>query len=171
MAMIPKFSMDIFKVIVLLCILALTFFNLTKVLKVIDNKVVKIVLLVGVLVVLYYDLHTGILLTVAFLMVMIHLNAISIQNIQSKKLEMFLASLPAEFDKNEKEGELGVEIKKSYECGNEKKDTLSADIFDYSVDPKVKPYEVFVKMMTTKDQLDSASNGAFLQPDDGDLMI
>lgn len=163
-------KLTIAKASIVLFILILTFIDLNKQLSFIDNKAVKIVLLIGVLSVLYYDLHTGILVTVVFLMIMIQLNAVSIHNIQQKKLEMFLASVPADFDKNEKESDLGVEIKKSYECGNQKKDKLSEDIFDYSVDNKVKPYEVFVKMMTTKQHLDSASNAAFLQPEPSDLL-
>lgn len=163
-------KLTITKVSIVVVILVLTFFNLSKQLRFIDNKTVKIVLLIGVLGALYYDLHTGILLTVVFLMIMIQLNALSIQSIQQKKLELFLASMPAEFDKDEKESDLGVEIKKSYECGNAKKDELSEEIFDYSVDSKVKPYEVFVKMMTTKEQLDNASNAAFLQPEPSDLL-
>lgn len=163
-------KLTIAKASIVLFILVLTFIDLNKQLSFIDNKAVKIVLLIGVLSVLYYDLHTGILVTVVFLMIMIQLNAVSIHNIQQKKLEMFLASVPADFDKNEKESDLGVEIKKSYECGNQKKDKLSEDIFDYSVDNKVKPYEVFVKMMTTKQHLDSASNAAFLQPEPSDLL-
>jgi hypothetical protein len=163
-------KLTIAKVSIVVLILILTFINLSKQLSFIDNKAVKIVLLIGVLGALYYDLHTGILLTVVFLMIMIQLNAVSIHNIQQKKLEMFLASIPADFDKNEKESDLGVEMKKSYECGNEKKDKLSEDIFDYSVDNKVKPYEVFVRMMTTKQQLDDASNAAFLQPEPSDLL-
>ena len=163
-------KLTIVKVSIVVLILILTFINLSKQLSFVDNKAVKIVLLIGVLGVLYYDLHTGILLTVVFMMIMIQLNAVSIHNIQQKKLEMFLASIPADFDKNEKESDLGVEMKKSYECGNEKKDKLSEDIFDYSVDNKVKPYEVFVRMMTTKQQLDDASNAAFLQPEPTDLL-
>lgn len=153
------------KVSIVAVILVFTFFNLSKQLSFLDNKAVKIVLLVGVLGALYYDLHTGILLTVVFLMIMIQLNALSIQSIQQKKLELFLASMPADFDKEEQESDLGVEMKKSYECGNPKKDELSEEIFDYTVDSKVKPYEVFVKMMTTKQQLEDASNAAFLQPE------
>lgn len=163
-------KLTIVKVSIVALILVLTFINVSKQLRFMDNKAVKIVLLIVVLGALYYDLHTGILLTVVFLMIMIQLNAISIQNIHQKKLEMFLASIPADFDKNEKESDLGVEMKKSYECGNEKKDKLSEDIFDYSVDTKVKPYEVFVRMMTTKQQLDDASNAAFLQPEPSDLL-
>jgi hypothetical protein len=45
---------------------------------------------------------------------------------------------------------------------DEKKQDISESMLDYQVDPKVRPYEVFVKMITSNEQLEMASNAAFL---------
>jgi hypothetical protein len=136
-----------------------------------DNKFSKIVLLLAILVVTYYDLHTGILLTVAFLILIIQLNSTSLDLINhNKNLEFFLSSIPADYDKDEKDPEDVKKLKQSLECDNVKKNEISNDIFDYQIDNKVKPYEVFVKMLTTKDHLDNASNSAFLQPEPNELL-
>jgi hypothetical protein len=128
-------------------------------------------LLLAILVVTYYDLHTGILLTVAFLILIIQLNSTSLDLINhNKNLESFLSSIPADYDKDEKDPEDVKKLKQSLECDNVKKNEISTDIFDYQIDNKVKPYEVFVKMLTTKDHLDNASNSAFLQPEPNELL-
>jgi MFS superfamily sulfate permease-like transporter len=152
--------LSIIKSLIVVYIILSVFFNFNKKLTFIDNKAAKIVLLIVVLAVMYYDLHTGILLTIAFLMIIIQFNSISLNDIQAKKIEFF----SAEYNKNDKDPEHIVTFKKSLECDNEKKNEISDDIFDYTVDTKVKPYEVFVKMITTKEHLDNASNSAILQP-------
>lgn len=159
----------VFKSLIVLYIVFLVFFDFSKPLSFFENKFSKIIFLVIVLVVMYYDLHTGILLTIVFLMILIQLNNVSIDEIQRKKMELFLSSVPANFDKNEKNPDDVVTFQKSVECDNVKKNKISEDIFDYAIDPKVKPYEVFVKMLTTKDHLDNASNSAMLQPEPEEL--
>ncbi len=164
----------IVKVLITVCILVMAFFDIRKPLRMIDNKAIKVLLLVGVVLVLYYDLNTGILLTIAFLMVMIQLNALTMENIHFKKMEMFLAMEPADFGRDGIDDKVGVAetnvlYEKAQECGNKKNDVpvqnheSNSNSLDYNVDAKVKPYEVFVKMLTTKEQLDAASNSAFLQ--------
>lgn len=167
-----KGTLMIVKVLITVCILMMAFFNIRKPLRVIDNKAVKVMLLLGVVLVLYYDLNTGILLTIAFLMMMIQLNALTMEDIQLKKWEMFLATVPAEFGRDGIDDKVGVAetdvlYEKAQECGNKKNETTiqehNSNSLDYAVDSKVKPYEVFVKMLTTKEQLDAAANSAFLQ--------
>lgn len=159
---IPIDNMMIVKVIVVIVIVIMTFFQVNNIAHLLDNKLAKIMMLVGVVFLLYYELHLGILVTIAFLMLMIQMNAKHIHNIDAKKLELFLASVPAEYTKDEHE----THETHTNQCVNPPKQKVSEDIYEYTVDPKVKPYEVFLKMMTTKQQLDDASNAAFLQHDD-----
>jgi hypothetical protein len=178
----PKAITDyllIVKCVIVTYILFSTFFDFNKNLTFLDNKLAKILLLSLVVLVIYYDLHTGILLTIAFLMIIIQFNNVTLTDIQARKLELFSSYVPAEFDNDttqtsqtsqtnqpeHKEKEI-----QSVECDNTNKNEISDNIFQYSIDPKVKPYEVFVKMMTTQSHLDDASNAAFLQPDPLGLM-
>lgn len=170
--MFVKDTLMIVKVLITVCILVMAFFNVRKPLRMIDNKAIKVLLLVGVVLVLYYDLNTGILLTIAFLMVMIQLNTLTMEDIHMKKMEMFLATVPADFGRDGIDDKVGVAetnvlYEKAQECGNKKNEVTvqehNSNSLDYAVDSKVKPYEVFVKMLTTKEQLDAASNSAFLQ--------
>ena len=163
--------LSLVKILIVVYIVFSVFFEFNNMLTLLDNKFSKIVLLLAILVVTYYDLHTGILLTVAFLILIIQLNSTSLDLINhNKNLEFFLSSIPADYDKDEKDPEDVKKLKQSLECDNVKKNEISNDIFDYQIDNKVKPYEVFVKMLTTKDHLDNASNSAFLQPEPNELL-
>ena len=163
--------LSLVKILIVVYIVFSVFFEFSNMLTLLDNKFSKIVLLLAILVVTYYDLHTGILLTVAFLILIIQLNSTSLDLINhNKNLEFFLSSIPADYDKDEKDPEDVKKLKQSLECDNVKKNEISNDIFDYQIDNKVKPYEVFVKMLTTKDHLDNASNSAFLQPEPNELL-
>lgn len=162
--------LNVTKVFVVTFIVFSVFFDFNNKLKFFDKKITKIISLLLVLGVMYYDLHTGILLTIAFLIIVIQLNSNTLNELEQKKLEMFLSLVPAEYNRNEKNPEHMTHIKKTLECDNVKKNEISKNIFDYSVDPKVKPYEVFIKMATTKQNLDNASNSAFLQPEPEDLL-
>ena len=163
--------LSVVKILIVFFIVFSVFFDFNNVLSFLDNKLSKIIILSVILIVTYYDLHTGILLTVAFLILIIQFNASSLDIINhNKNLEFFLSSIPADYDKNEKDPEDVKQLKQQLECDNVNKNKISNDIFDYQIDNKVKPYEVFVKMLTTKDHLDNASNSAFLQPEPNDLL-
>lgn len=157
------------KILIVLYIVFSVFFEFNTILSFLDNKLSKIIMLLGILVVTYYDLHTGILLTVAFLILIIQFNVSSLDTINNKKnMEFFLS--PADYVKDEKDPEDMKKLRQQLECDNVKKNEISSDIFDYQIDNKVKPYEVFVKMLTTKEHLDSASNSAFLQAEPEELL-
>lgn len=167
-----KHNLDYLKTFIVFCIVCLVFFDISTSLGFFNNKLFKVVLLLAILLTLYYDLHSGILLTILFLMLLIQFNTTTLDAIENKKFELFLASVPPEYKNDEPITQYGNKSQnhKLVECDNEKKNEISNDIFDYTVDTKVKPYEVFVKMLTTKDHLDNASNSAFLQPDTQDLL-
>jgi hypothetical protein len=167
-----KQNLDLVKTIIVFFILCLVFFDISTSLGVLNNKLFKIVLLLAILATLYFDLHCGILLTILFLMLLIQFNTTTLDAIESKKFELFLASVPSEYKKEEPITQFQPQNQKIklVECDNKKKNEISNDIFDYTVDTKVKPYEVFVKMLTTKDHLDNASNSAYLQPEPEDLL-
>lgn len=145
------------KIILVIFIVITVFYDYGKHLSFLQNTLIKLLFIIVIAVVIVLDLHTGIILLIAFMLLMIQYNSVILNNIQAKKLEFFTA-----FPKN-----------KSISCvsnidkdNDERKNKVSNDILnyniDYNVDPKVKPYEVYVKMMTTQENLEQASNAAFL---------
>jgi len=148
------------KIVVVIYIAASTFLDFNKHFTFLDNRIAKTTILLCLLGVLYYNLHLGILMTTAFLIFLIQINGNTLTQINSKKMELFLASFPPDRDEHAKSD--SIIPQQIIECDNKVKNELSESILDYSLDPKVKPYEVFVKMMTTNAHLESASNSAFL---------
>lgn len=150
--------LTLLKILLVVYIILSSMFDFNKRLTFIDNKPTKIIMLLMILVVMYYELHLGILLVIAFLIISIQLNIPTMSKIDERKLELFLSSIPAELSlENTSDMVSDVAV-----CDNTKKNELSEDILNYTVDTKVKPYEVFVKLMTTKEDLDNAANSAFL---------
>jgi hypothetical protein len=147
------------KILVVIFVLCLTFLNMTSYVKFFDSQVVKSITLLFILFILYIDIHTGILLLIAFIIIIVQLNAMSVKNLNVKRLELFLSSIPSKIQVSEDPNEVYNDI---VECDNEKKNKTNDDILAYSVDSKIRPYEVFVKMLTTQEHLDNASNSAFL---------
>jgi hypothetical protein len=159
------------KLVIVLFIIIATFFNIGRHLKFLDNKLIKLFMLVAVVATLLFDLHTGIIFLIAFMMLMIQFNSSIVDDIQNKEIEMFLTSLPAPLQGTSTDNDKVIpQNHASIECDNIKKNEISKCIVDrntdkksnvdYAVDSKVKPYEVFVKMMTTQEHLDNASNAA-----------
>ena len=153
-------AITVTKLIVVFYIIMSCLFDFNRKLTFLDNKLSKIILLMLVLIVLYHDLHLGILLVIAFLMLNIQLNVPTMTVMDAIMLERFLSSQPAKLDTVDTEDKIIHNAIVS--CDNEKKNDISQNILDYSIDTKVKPYEVFIKLMTTNDHLDSAANSAFL---------
>lgn len=162
----------IVKVLLVLFIVTATFYDLEKHLKFLDNKTAKILLLVIIIATLVSDLHTGIILLVAFLLLMVQFNSSIVDNIRNKNIELFLSYRPASIDNKDSDVEELKSDDKIIQCDNKKKNEISECIVkrnldtksnvDYAIDHKVKPYEVFLKMITTQEHLDKASNSAFL---------
>lgn len=164
------------KLTIVLFIIIATFYDIGRHLKFMDNKIAKLVLLVAVVVTLLFELHTGIIFLIAFMMLMIQFNNHIVDDIRNKEMEMFLTSLPAPLstpaDEHDDANRVIPEKPVSIQCDNIKKNEISNCIIernidkksnvDYAVDSKVKPYEVFVKMLTTQEHLDNASNAAIL---------
>lgn len=93
-----------------------------------------------------YDPSTGVLVLMLFLLLLVQTNAQIISEGKSKK-EKFVAKVQAS------------------ECDstNDKdKNELSESILNYSIDSKVKPYEVYIKMMTSGEHLEKAANDALI---------
>lgn len=145
------------KLIIVLLIVITTFVDVSKYIRYFDTYLFKVIAVVVIIIACYWDLHIGILLLIAFMVMVVQANAMSVKNIDAKRLELFLSSMHANVEIEET-----PHLDTKVECDNESKNKSDNDIFAYSVDTKIKPYEVFVKMLTTQEHLENASNSAFL---------
>lgn len=162
----------IVKVLIVMLIILMAIFNVADKLRIFEYKLVKVMMLLAIIIVMFMDLHTGILLIVVFLLLVIQSNSVKIDDTKrarAKQLEMFIPLLKQQAEKI-KHYEIHThvpsalpEIRENVVCDNDMKKTdISDNILEYQVDTKARPYEAFLQMMTTKDQLDMASNSAYL---------
>jgi chromate transport protein ChrA len=113
------------KFVIVLFIIIATFFNIGRHLKLLDNKLAKIFLLVAVVATLLFDLHTGIILLIAFMMLMIQFNSSIVDDINNKQIEMFLTSLPAPLQGTSTDNDNVIpQNPASIECDNIKKNEI-----------------------------------------------
>jgi hypothetical protein len=144
-------SFNFTKVFVVLVIVLVTTNSIsTKIIQqYIDNQLTKTILLLMIVLVLYYDIHLGLLLLTLFIIILVQLSQSAIKEAHVK-VEMF------RMNQNQNNAS-------QCDFGEKQKDELSADHVEYILDDKVKPYDVFIKMITSKNHLDLASNAAILQ--------
>lgn len=117
-----------------------------------NSQVIKAIVLLLIIIVLYYDIHLGLLLLTLFIIILIQVNHGVIEEAHNKVESFNVKTLvsndsPAPTD---------------CDYGGKSQDSMSQSHIDYTLDDKVKPYEVFVKMMTSQEHLDMASNSAIL---------
>lgn len=113
---------------------------------------VKILLLLALVGASFIDLHLAIIATLAFLVLMINMNY---SYIQSKKKEFFSAPVPTP-QKTDNMTEFPDT------CQEYKPHDLSENLISMYIDPKIKPYEMYVKSLTTPEALEEASNSKII---------
>jgi hypothetical protein len=121
------------------------------------KKAIDVVLLSSSIIILLLDFHLGLLVTIAVMIYIIQTNQAVIEEAQERWIERFEPKR-MQFYKPKAISACAP----SDEYGNEKKQEASKDILNYTLDDKVKPYEIYLKMMTTQEHLDNASNSAFI---------
>lgn len=164
----PKTSLVLAKYLTVFFILVSTFANVSSMFKLFDNKLGKVLLLLVILSAMYYDTHLGVLLLIAFFMLVIQFNA-----------PLIIAISPTSGEEDTKTSKNHESIvtnqvggRPSYtrivneqapSCENKKKTVTNDGILEYNLDPKVSPFKSYIMNMTSAEQLEKASNDAFLQ--------
>jgi hypothetical protein len=125
-------------------------------------KTICIVIIVGLC---FYDFTLALLGTVAFLIALINLNSRVIQTVNSagattykEQFVMSHATKEPEYVQQFKQDNLPhvVDSTVNVACPASKKNDMNSDLLKVYVDDKIKPYDVYIQMMTTPDQLDKA---------------
>ncbi len=145
----------VLKLLIVSFIIVVALTDINKQLRIPSKKTIDIILLGASVIVLFFDFHLGLLLTIAVMIFILQTNQSIIEGAQEKWRETY----------QEKPHPRSVVVSScapSDDYGNEKKQEVSRDILEYTLDDKVKPYEIYVKMITTKEHLENASNSAFL---------
>ena len=138
--------LTILKIIVTLFIVASPFINYTP-LQFFNLLGVKILLIVSIVLASFLDLQLAILMTLALLILIIHLNKASIFG----KKEHFVL----------KNAELVTEFPDTCTDMSHEPTEISKDLYSFYIDPKIKPYEMYIQALSPPDMVEKASSGAF----------
>lgn len=154
----------IVKVLVVLYIVVVTLFDINLRVRVPYKKLIDVMLLGASIAVLLVDFHLGLLVTTAVMIYILQTNQAVIEEAQERWVERFQPKeLPIQ-------PQVASACAPSDEYGYEKKQEVSKDILNYTLDDKVRPYDIYVKMITTQEHLDNAANSAILDSSVQDFM-
>lgn len=177
------------KAIVFLYIILSPFIDHQKYLSHMDNLLAKVVMLILIVSVSFYDFQLAILLTIALFVMIINFNkeqinkifsvppktasipstpyVIAQESIEKPQLMLSPSSTPIfePFDLSAAQEVMPYESDIMFKfpdatCNTKpfEADGMSANLISHYIDPKIKPYEVYISMMTNQEKLDNAQN-------------
>lgn len=125
-----------------------------------NNVVVKVLLLAIIVAACFYDFQMALVATIAFLILTINLNnSIFKTGMASGRSFEAFAPQPSPLDlqfANTVRIPQEVDQTQNLVCQNLSKSDINKDLLGLFIDDKVKPYEVFIKMMTNEEALEKA---------------
>lgn len=121
-----------------------------------NNLIIKILLLAIIIGMCFVDFQLALIATIAFLILIINLNNnILNMSYNNQQFDNFSNPLDAHFSSP-------IQIPKDVDqtqnivCQNSSKTDINNDIISHYIDDKIKPYEVFISMMTSGTALEKA---------------
>lgn len=132
-----------------------------------DNMIVKVLILVAIIVACFMDFQLAIVMTIAFVIFIINVNTSIIEsvkkNIQSDLYTNFpLPSKELQYIRETLPSQDPMETADNVQCTNASKTDINNDLVNHYIDPKIKPYEVFISMLSDPGSLDNIQNGSVL---------
>lgn len=136
-----------------------------------DNIVFKIACLFLILGVCFYDFQLALLLTITFMIFILNVNHALLVNTKTRENFQQQPVVVGKRDQipdiedpipNERPvpvrevSPVLVEEPVNFVCPSEHRSDMNEDLMTYYIDNKIKPYEVFIKMMTNDDALRAA---------------
>lgn len=135
-----------------------------------DNMIFKVLVLVAIIVACFMDFQLAILMTIAFVIFIINVNTTIIESVKKsiqpdhytnfqlpqREIEYLRANMPAAQDPQE--------AADNVQCTNPVRTNINDDLANHYIDPKIKPYEVFISMLSDSKSLDNIQNGSILDP-------
>lgn len=116
----------------------------------------KIAMLACIVAASFFDLQLAILSTLAFLLLIIHLNRDAVFGARAAQREHFSSRAPLAPDTVSEFPD---------RCDSrqpEDRDRISRDLYDLYIDPKIKPYEEYIRKLSDPDKLGLAAESAVL---------
>ena len=151
----------ILKFVILALIVLVPFVNYQKYLSFFDSTVVRVIMLIIIAAASFYNMETAILLTILFFLMLISAHITTIKKVSTFSPRMsppapVATILTANEPQDEKEHFVMTNFPDN-ECHIKKETLEPANPFGYFVDPKIKPYENYIKMIASPEQVDAAS--------------
>jgi len=127
-----------------------------------NNVCIKVILLVIIVTVSFIDLQLAIIMTLAFLILIINLNSTLIFG---SKTEAFSVGLPvAEIKRIETLPSQTIyefpDKCDTAEALNPPKESQNKNLYDLYIDSKIKPYEAYIRQLSNPIDIENAANGA-----------
>lgn len=134
----------------------------------------KVAIMLVILGVCFVDFQLALLAMTAFLIMIINLNATTIRNVQQKqttnRVDTFVGYTHMRNDAKQESSTFAqqfaeqnppvgpqIDASKNIVCDNSKqRNDIDNDLLSYYVDDKIKPYDVYIRMLTSNDQLSRA---------------
>lgn len=130
----------------------------------------KILLLVIIVGASFVDLQLAIIMTLAFLILIINLNKEIIFGVKNKAVpaapgisEHFAVGLPREFlasDTREPGADTMTAFPDRCDASKGDRERVSKDLYDLYIDPKIKPYEMYIKALSHPEAIENAAESA-----------
>lgn len=155
----PKEVMLFVKAVLVVYILASPLIDY-KYLSFLNNVVVKVLLLAVIVAACFVDFQLALIATIAFLILSINLNNNILMSLPQPKphVEKFY-NQPSPLDLQFASGvRIPPEVDQTQNlvCQNTSRSDINKDLLGLYIDDKVKPYDVFIKMMTNEEALSKA---------------
>lgn len=124
----------------------------------------KIFMIVLIVIASFIDLQLAILMTLGLLVLVINLNKdVIFKNVV--KREHFSVNMPVALAVKQHVVPVQETIAKfpdsCEQVQNFARDGMSEDLYSIYIDPKIKPYENYIRMLSSPEMLENASNGAY----------
>ena len=155
------------KVIVVLFIIVAPFMDMSS-LTAFNTLAAKTICILIIVATCFFDFTLALLLTVAFLIALINLNARTIRSLHSRSLHRDTFIQQA-VDREDAYAHQFVQetlphvqdVTKNSVCSSTPTNDINQDLAQLYIDDKIKPYDVYIKMLTSDEQRDKAQ-GAFI---------
>lgn len=148
---------NIAKVFIAITIVLIATINNSRYFMFLNSQVIKSIVFIAIVIVLYFDIHIGLLLLTLFIIILVQSNVAIIEEAH-EKIEPFRFACVDDLNTTRNNDCSLIEQSN----GEKHKELISEDAIDYTLDDKVKPYDIFIKMMTNQEHLDKASNSAIV---------
>jgi hypothetical protein len=169
----PQNVLVVAKVAVIFYILVSPFINYQHA-RFMNAAIVKFLIIIGIVGACFVDFQLAILMTIAFVILMINMNTDIIAKAAAKNVakphDTFVNYPEPLFDMRSEVAVTPEDVPPAdpmasadnVACANTERNNMNEDMATHFIDPKIKPYDVFISMIAEPSHLDAVQNAAIL---------